>query len=82
MAINWVYMVLNSLYLATEDMGRILSITINYHTFSHHVVDKALNGIVITDVNLVQVDGEVDVVPHAVVVLHMVIKSLYGGNKI
>ena len=43
---------------------------------SHHVIHKALNGIVVTDVNLVQVDRKVDVVPHVVVILHMVIKSL------
>ena len=43
---------------------------------AYHFIDIALNGIVVTGVNLVQVDREVDVVPHVVVIFHMVIKSL------
>ena len=45
--------------------------------------NKLFNGIVITDIDLVQIDGVVDVVPHVVVMLYMVVKALYGGcNKI
>ena len=43
---------------------------------SHHVIDKALDGIVVTDTNLVQVDRVEELVTHVVVILHMVIKSL------
>ena len=38
--------------------------------------NELLNGIVITDIDLVQIDGVVDVVPHVVVILHMVVKAL------
>jgi len=48
----------------------------------NHVVDKAFDGIVVTDVNVIQIDGEVDVVPHIVVILHMVIKSLGFAFKL
>ncbi len=37
---------------------------------------KLLDGIVVTDVDLIKVYRVVDVVPHVVVVLHMVIKTL------
>ena len=43
---------------------------------THHLIHKFLNGIVITDVNGIQIDGEVDVHPHVVVTLHMVVKTL------
>ena len=44
--------------------------------FLYHLVHIALNGIVVTGVNLIKVDGVVDVGPHAVIVLHMVVKPL------
>ena len=47
--------------------------------YSYLAGDKLFNGIVITDIDLVQIDGVVDVVPHVVVILHMVVKALYSG---
>ena len=43
---------------------------------THHLIDKLLDGVVVTDVYGVQVDRVVDVDPHVVVSLHMVVKSL------
>ena len=42
----------------------------------HHLVYIFLNGIVVTDIYCVQVDGEVDVCPHIMVSFHMMIKPL------
>ena len=49
---------------------------------THRLVDKALDGIVIGGINLVQVDGVIDVVPHVVVKLHMVLKALRDGERV
>ena len=53
------------------------------HTDNHAYlfVHKELNGILITDVCPVQLKGEVDVVPHVVVMGHVVFKAL-GRNRV
>ena len=48
---------------------------------SYLFVHKELYGILITDVCLVQLKGEVDVVPHVVVMGHVVVKAL-GRNRV
>ena len=47
----------------------------------YHSVNIALNGIVVTDVDLVQVDGIVNVIPHVVITLDMVVKSTSPAFK-
>ena len=47
----------------------------------YHSVNIALNGIVVTDIYLVQVDGVVNVIPHVVVTLDMVVKSTSPAFK-
>ena len=47
----------------------------------YHSVNIALNGIVVTDIYLVQVDGIVNVIPHVVVTLDMVVKSTSPAFK-
>ena len=42
----------------------------------YHVVDKTLDSIVVTDIYLVEIDGIVDVGPHVMIVLDMVVKSI------
>jgi hypothetical protein len=42
---------------------------------THHIIDKFLNGIVVIDINLVKVNGEVYVPPHIVIVFHVAVKS-------
>ena len=42
---------------------------------THHIIDKLLNCVVITDVDLVKVNGEVDVSPHIVVMFNMTLKA-------
>ena len=51
-------------------------------TIQYHFVHIAFNGILITDVNRVQVNGIIYVVPHVVVVLNVVIKALKTKKKI
>ena len=48
--------------------------------WTNHLIHKLLDGIVVTDVDGVQVDGVVDVCPHVVIMLHMVVKALWGGK--
>ena len=43
----------------------------------YHFVDIFLDGVVITHVNLVQVQGKIDVVPHVVIMLDVILKSLH-----
>ena len=44
---------------------------------THHLVDIFLDSVVVIGVHRVQVDGVVDVGPHVVLMLHMVVKPLY-----
>ena len=46
---------------------------ISYST--HHIIDKFLNGIVVTDIDLVEVNGEVYIPPHVVIVFNMAVES-------
>ena len=43
---------------------------------SHHFIHKFLNGVMVTDIYGIKVDGEIDVGPHVVIFLHMILKSL------
>ena len=45
-------------------------------------MDKALNGVVVADFNGVQVNGVVDVAPHVVVPLDVVVKALGSPLKL
>ena len=47
-------------------------------TSPYRGVDEGLNGIVVTGINGVQVDRVVDVSPHVVVILDVVVKALWG----
>ena len=49
---------------------------------AYHVVDILLNSIVITDINLVKVYGQVNVFPHIVIVLDMVVKPICPSFKL
>lgn len=40
------------------------------------IIDELFYGIVVTDINLVKVEGIVDVSPHVVMVLYMVLETL------
>ena len=42
---------------------------------THHIIDKFLNGIVVTDINLIEVNGEVYVPPHVVIVFNVAVES-------
>ena len=46
-------------------------------TSPYRGVDKELNGIVVIGINGVEVDRVVDVSPHVVVILDMVVKTLW-----
>ena len=41
-------------------------------------VDEGLDGIMVTGINGVQVDRVVDVIPHVVVIVDVVVKALWG----
>ena len=49
---------------------------------TYHVIDKLLDSVVIANVNLVQEDGEIDVVPHIVVSLDMFVKAIGPSFKL
>lgn len=49
---------------------------------SYQIIDKLLDSIVITDIDLVQVDGEVYVVPHVVVMLDVTVKAISTTLKL
>ena len=43
---------------------------------SYLMVSITLNGIVITDINSLQIQVEVDIIPHTMLTLHMMVKTL------
>ena len=49
---------------------------------TYHIIDKLLDGIVVTDVNGVKVYREVDILPHVVVMFDMVIKAISTTLKL
>lgn len=42
----------------------------------YHIINKLLNGIMIANVNLVKVDRQVNILPHIMIMFHMVIKTI------
>ena len=62
-----------------QSMG---SSVFSVNSFMYLFVDIFFNSIVIGDIDLVEVDGVVDVGPHVVVLLHMLLKTLqYNYQK-
>lgn len=49
---------------------------VSQHEWSHLLIHIALNGVMVTDVNLVQVNGVINVGPHVVIILDMMFKPL------
>ena len=55
---------------------------IHASSLTYHIIDILLNGIVVMDINLVKEYGEVDVFPHVVIVLDVVIESIGPAFKL